>query len=560
MLLISVAPLFAQNSVDLSGPWRVSPNAGIEAARPEFDDSGWSSIEAPLGIKRLAPGTWLRRSFPRPQDVDTIVLGFKGNYACYVNGVRAEAVAFDRWAKAYSLPTSAERITIALQAAQTAYGPAAPNVDAGPEAAIPRASLPRFFDEALARSRSRLGPYSVLGGIQLAQTVALTIIWIVSGRRYAALIWAAVYMLYSAYNNLLFSFFPQWPAPPRFWPLVAFAGLAVSIWRPREAKRWIAGILAVWAAALLFVPDSLNVSPWFGLAVAGVVLTNVTRTSGAGRIVCILLALYIQAPGWSTWANRPLVFDSPLGIWPVLGMSNIGFALAVILHFMRRFASDRRERERLAGELEAARMVQQLMFTGCTEGIDAVYHPAAEVGGDFYQVLPREDGSLLIAVGDVSGKGLKAAMIVSMLVGILRSHRRLSPGALLTVMNNTLAGKIGGGFVTCLIASIGADGRCTIANAGHPFPYSEGREVSVECGLPLGVSAGAVYVETAIAAAPLTLVSDGVIEAANPKGELFGFDRARDISTRPASEIAEAARAWGQTDDITVVTVRRALA
>jgi sigma-B regulation protein RsbU (phosphoserine phosphatase) len=160
-------------------------------------------------------------------------------------------------------------------------------------------------------------------------------------------------------------------------------------------------------------------------------------------------------------------------------------------------------------------------------------------------------------VGDVSGKGLKAAMLVSVAVGILRNEKSSSPAAILSALNNGLAEHTGGGFVTCCCARIDRDGTVTIANAGHPSPYRDGREVAVAAGLPLGVIEGVAYEESAVPGERFTFVSDGVVEAENPQRELFGFERTREISTQSAREIAEAAKAWGQNDDITVVTVRR---
>jgi len=217
----------------------------------------------------------------------------------------------------------------------------------------------------------------------------------------------------------------------------------------------------------------------------------------------------------------------------------------------------RREQSRLMGmelELEAARTVQQLLFTGNVDGIEAVYRPAQEVGGDFYQVLPLEGGARLIVVGDVSGKGLKAAMAVSMVVGLLRRDRELSPAALLAQMNRNLIGTLNGGFVTCVAVRQETDGRTVLANAGHLMPYAAGAEVTLEAGLPLGI-VDTEYTETTGRFGSLLLLSDGVVEAATPNGELFGFERTREMSASSAEEIAEAACAWGQTDDITVVTV-----
>ena len=240
-------------------------------------------------------------------------------------------------------------------------------------------------------------------------------------------------------------------------------------------------------------------------------------------------------------------------------------SLAVMWLLLRRIAGDRQERQRLSAELEAARAVQQLLlpeaaaFTGAF-ALDAVYEPAQEVGGDFYWSRSDPDGSLLVAVGDVSGKGLKAAMLVSVAVGALRNERSAAPGAVLAALNASLVGHTGGGFVSCGCARFDPDGQVTFANAGHLAPFVNGAEVTVESGLPLGVVAGVEYPETQLGMAPrdqVTLLSDGVVEAENAQRELFGFERTRQISGQSAGEIAAVAKAWGQNDDITVVTVRR---
>lgn len=232
----------------------------------------------------------------------------------------------------------------------------------------------------------------------------------------------------------------------------------------------------------------------------------------------------------------------------------IGLILLIIWQSVR----DRNERERLAGELEAARAVQQMMIEGGVQGVDAVYHPAAEVGGDFWQAYALADGERLVVVGDVSGKGLRAAMLVSLITGMLDRRSTNFPAAVLTELNAALCPRLRGGFVTCCVARVGANGQAVIANAGHPAPYADGREVELTSGLPLGLTRDAEYSESVVHyEQQLSLVSDGVVEAEDAERELFGFDRTREISRKPASEIAEAAKAWGQNDDITVVTVRR---
>jgi serine phosphatase RsbU (regulator of sigma subunit) len=135
---------------------------------------------------------------------------------------------------------------------------------------------------------------------------------------------------------------------------------------------------------------------------------------------------------------------------------------------------------------------------GCC--FDAAYIPAAEVGGDFYQVLSQIDGSSLLILGDVSGKGLKAAMTGALAIGSFRTlaAEGLSPAALLTRLNENLYSASSGGFITCLCGQLSPDGRLTLANAGHLPPYRNGEEIQLESGLPLGIVSGLEYAETVI--------------------------------------------------------------
>jgi serine phosphatase RsbU (regulator of sigma subunit) len=121
-----------------------------------------------------------------------------------------------------------------------------------------------------------------------------------------------------------------------------------------------------------------------------------------------------------------------------------------------------------------------------------------------------------------------------------------------------MVGRSQGGFTTCLAAHFTAEGELTLANAGHPAPYLNGEEISIPGALPLGIVPHAQYEITTVPLAPgdrLTFISDGVVEAQSRSGQLFGFDRTKSISRRPAAQIAESARAFGQLDDITVVTI-----
>jgi hypothetical protein len=216
-------------------------------------------------------------------------------------------------------------------------------------------------------------------------------------------------------------------------------------------------------------------------------------------------------------------------------------------------------------ELEAARAVQQVLIPDAAASlpgfrIESVYRPAGQVGGDFFLILPTTRGGVLVAIGDVSGKGMPAAMTVSVLLGTLRTLAQYttSPAEILAAANRTLASRSQDGFTTCLVVRGDPDGVLTLANAGHLPPYCNGEELAIEGGLPLGVQPQTSYPEVRFELKPgdqLTLLTDGVIEARSRGGELFGFTRAQASSRQTAEQIAEAARAFGQEDDITVLTL-----
>jgi hypothetical protein len=225
------------------------------------------------------------------------------------------------------------------------------------------------------------------------------------------------------------------------------------------------------------------------------------------------------------------------------------------------------EKATLEAEMAAAREVQQVILPEQAESfpgylVESVYHPAQQVGGDFFQILPAGKRGRLVVIGDVAGKGLPAAMLVAMLVGSIRATAEDThdPVLLLRRLHERLLGRTHGGFTTALAAYIAADGLVTLANAGHLSPYLDGREVELPGALPLGIASGGLYEATSFELRPgsrLTFYSDGIVEAQNQNGELFGFDRAKDISMQPAAAIVEEAVRFGQSDDITVVTIQR---
>ncbi len=222
-----------------------------------------------------------------------------------------------------------------------------------------------------------------------------------------------------------------------------------------------------------------------------------------------------------------------------------------------------RERAAYAAELQAASTVQQLLLqsaSGVTPGfqVESVYLPASEVGGDFFFVSPAPDGSLTAIVGDVSGKGLTAAMRVAMILGALRRETSHDPAAILAGLNNVLIAQGQLGFTTACCVRIALTGEYTLANAGHVSPYLSGRELDTPPALPLGLVADQAYesVSGKLAASDrLVLLSDGVLEARAPDGELYGFERLPALTVMPARQIADTAQRFGQEDDITVLTL-----
>jgi hypothetical protein len=261
-----------------------------------------------------------------------------------------------------------------------------------------------------------------------------------------------------------------------------------------------------------------------------------------------------------------LLFDGVATIITVC-LGYVGFVHVFVSEGKRHIRASA-EKAVLEAEMAAAREIQQVIVPEKGEAfpgyvVESVYQPARQVGGDFFQVLPASKEGLLVVVGDVAGKGLPAAMLVSMLVGSIRTTAEDSddPVVMLRKLNDRLIGRTMGGFATALAAHISREGLVTIANAGHLSPYLDGKEVELAGALPLGIAeGGGVFEPKRFELRPgsrLTFYSDGVVEAQNKKGELFGFDRAKAISTKPAAAIVAEATRFGQEDDITVVTIER---
>jgi hypothetical protein len=372
----------------------------------------------------------------------------------------------------------------------------------------------------------------------------LMFIWYLTGTRRTFWLWASAGAV--ALKVLMWTLPPLLDLPP--WLIqfiVTTAGLVMSI--GSVAMLIEAARRGDQDSRLLLVPTAFNALANFG-----------------GD-----MAFAIFAAGYP-WIVRYCDFYYDTFTWPFpFSLYDVSVALLLIAIMgivVLRFARSRNDEDQMKIEREAARAVQQVLVPAENPAIpgfqiDSVYKPAGEVGGDFFQILPTRAGGVLLLIGDVSGKGLPAAMTVSLLVGTFRTlaHYTQGPGEILDAMNQRMLGRGQGGFTTCLVLRIDSDGSLTAANAGHLAPYMDGEELSLESGLPLGLAAESRYPEIVFslgAGTQLTILTDGVIEARSAQGELFGFERTAAIASQSAEAIAHAAQAFGQEDDITVLTIQ----
>ena len=255
----------------------------------------------------------------------------------------------------------------------------------------------------------------------------------------------------------------------------------------------------------------------------------------------------------------------------------------------KRLEQEARERERMEQELEVARHIQQGSLPEEVpelEGwqISPHYQPAREVGGDFYDFHLHSEGQLGLVVGDATGKGVPAALVMATTCGILQAVSQAvgssSPGEVLAQVNETLVARIPANmFVTCFYAILDPKSASLIyANAGHDLPclHRNGGEAEElrATGMPLGLMPGMGYEEkeTTLKAGEVALLySDGLVEAHNPKGEMFGFPRLRALVAEYGDErrlvdflMGELSSftgdGWEQEDDITLLALRNSAA
>ena len=246
-------------------------------------------------------------------------------------------------------------------------------------------------------------------------------------------------------------------------------------------------------------------------------------------------------------------------------------------------ATEAAERERLEQEMRVATMIQQQFLPHSLPDlpdwqIAAYYGPARAVGGDFYDFIELPDGRIGVVVGDVTDKGVPAALVMARTHSILRAEapRLIEPGAVLKQANDLLCQEMPANmFVTCLYGVLDpAEGSFVFANAGHNLPYArsgDGVDEFRATGMPLGLLPGMEYEEAEGQVGPgdsLLLYSDGFVEAHDPGGEMYGFPRLRAAfdSDAVGSDLVDellddlhafTGPAWEQEDDLSLVTLRR---
>jgi len=289
--------------------------------------------------------------------------------------------------------------------------------------------------------------------------------------------------------------------------------------------------------------------------------------------------LFGVAPTGKEWAAPIIVIDRVSG-----GRIAEEWSADIVTPFLEEIEQQTRERERVEQELRVARSIQQASLPKEVpelEGwqISPHYRPAREVGGDFYDFLELPNGHLGLVVGDATGKGVPAALLMSTICGMLRAVALSvdSPGEVLELVNDALSVRIPPNmFVTCFYAILDPrSGRLLYANAGHDLPYRRhegGAEELRARGMPLGLMPGMRYEENESilrSGEAALLYSDGLVEAHGPGGEMFGFPRLRKLIAEHPEERSLVAflmdelhsftgEGWEQEDDITLVTLQRA--
>jgi hypothetical protein len=307
----------------------------------------------------------------------------------------------------------------------------------------------------------------------------------------------------------------------------------------------------------------------FLLPLVFIVIEGVNKQGWEGLLALPAVMLVVIAQFQDELAVMHFRIDwFPFGAQVTLAeVSYLTLAAVIFVLLVRRLLLSLKRQQELASDVRQAQQVQQILIPERIPSLPGLtmkseYRPAREVGGDFFQIIPHPaDGSVVIIVGDVTGHGLQAGMLGALIVGATRTEvsHSTDPLTILRSLNAQLHER-GHAHATCLALRIASDFSAKLANAGHLPPYLNGKELPMEGALPLGMIPNSEFSEMRFQLQPgdnLILLSDGVVEAQNEHGRLFGFDRVRQMleKSSTAAQLADAAQTFGQEDDISVLSI-----
>ena len=620
----AAVPSGIHSILELDGPWRFQIGDNPQWADPGFDDSSWPTVTlgkplAEQGVDTYSGYAWYRlrlqpQQLPYSHDgsssLELLVSSYSfGQLAVYING-RESGHTRGMTIHPEMYQSSPFRVTLARDAKDGALVLAVRSWAAFgtpiKHGLLDKVELgtPNDVADRLALAISRHWDQQVIAGMAVAFlylcVAGLAMILYFAQRNHSEYLWLALLCLSATLSGVsdiayglalipvsVFKLISSWQNPIFIAVTLEFVLRFTAVPDRRRYRFVQAGVFLLPIVSLVQLQQLyayLSVSSEVLFSVLVCVLLSRAWRRGFQEAGIMLVPFFLATTGSSIdsilnyaaerqWIPHRFAFhrfhlgpiESDMGL--VVYALFLASLMAVILY---RFVRISQEEQRSTAEIAAARSVQALLIPTQLPSnrhfmLESAYLPANGVGGDFFQVLPVYDDSMLVVVGDVSGKGLQAAMNASTLVGALRNELSHDPATILHHLNQVMLGATTSSdpnavasFATCLSARVFPDGRMTIANAGHLSPYRDGREMELPPGLPLGVISGIHYEQCDFnlnQGDRLIFISDGVVEATNADGELFGFERTQQVSHEPARYIAQTAKHFGQTDDITVVSL-----
>jgi hypothetical protein len=614
LLLLLPWPLAAQTALSIAPQqcvWKQGDD--MRWAAPDLDESDWQPATTWPAIATPTPYFWLRCRFDTGQLATAVnpqlqvsgdlawqvfvngrPIGASGNI---VTGTHTVGIVVD-----YAAAEFSQRALPVVVAVRMTFAPELNGRQQLPGLSLGDAELQRntYWSQVYERTQSQWVTWVCYALIASAGLFFMALFWFDRTQRYIlwiSLVWLGLadlrineflaaasvhysshleFLLYSIGQSLpifviLFFFAVNRKPVPIFfrvviginvfYPVALFVAALLPL-RASVALRWFVEV----QPTMTTIEVLATLAAAFATPFAFLPLRSVRRGQTALAIVCFVWMLMDFAYMVVQFPILNLDIESLfLKIQPYRSMAVAGVVVAMTILLVQQLRTTNQERAELHGEMASAREIQQYLIPeklpptpGLT--IHSVYQPSREVGGDFFQVLPdARGGSTLIVVGDVAGKGLKAGMLAALIVGAIRTAFKFTsdPVRILALLNERLQGR---GLVTCLALRIDRNGSAELANAGHLPPYINGKELALDGALPLGALPDIAFPATRIQlreGESLLLVSDGVVEARNAKGEIFGFERTRALATQSAERIAQAAQEFGQEDDITVLTLTR---